>query len=73
MKFLPIHRILSGVCILSVLVHLFPIQVFTEDLFSLWQTKPTSSFSAEFLPKSQNRTKEAIPFLFLFKYILLDF
>jgi hypothetical protein len=70
MKFLPIHRVFSGVCLFSVLLNIFPIQVFAEDLFSFWQTKPNSKFAAELLPKSQNRTKEAIPFLFLFKHIL---
>jgi hypothetical protein len=67
---LPISRVISCVCILSVLVHLVPIQVFAEDLFSLWKMNQPAKFSAELLPKQQNRTKEAIPFLFLFKHLL---
>ena len=53
MKFLLIHRILSIVCILSVLVNIFPLQVFAEDLFSFWQTRQPAKFSSELLPKQQ--------------------
>jgi hypothetical protein len=48
----------------------FPIQVFAGDFFSLWQTTEAPQFPINFTAKSQQRTKEFVPFLFLFKHLL---